>query len=414
MQLRDCIKLDKLKWVYILLGVIIISLTIGGAGMKVVFFRNKRLLQNAGGVERVFVNLSNIFVERGYSMFLLTNENIDAGLFYELSDKVTFHNIGGTKFKGVRYIASKLLNLCPLSISSRDLFACINQRTHTSGKIASFLESVDPDVIILSEPEDLIHVAYNIDYKSKIVLMFHGSPENILNKKSANLDILKRLFHKVSACVVLKENQKKQLEKYYDGSIEVIGNIVPEVEIRHIDKKGSRSMVYMARIEEGKNHEALIKAFAKIADRYKEWSVDFYGSGNQKDIKVLSLMIEKYKVKDQVFYKGVTDNVCGLLCNADIAPFPSKREGFGLALAEAMACGLPPIGFKYAEGVNEMIVDGQNGFLAEDTEDFSGKLSLLMDNADLRLSMGEAAKKSVASYSEKNIISRWVSFLNNL
>ena len=55
-----------------------------------------------------------------------------------------------------------------------------------------------------------------------------------------------------------------------------------------------------------------------------------------------------------------------MVSNASVCAFPSKYEGFPLALTEAMSAGLPCVGFKSCTGVNGLIVDGENGFLVED------------------------------------------------
>ena len=60
--------------------------------------------------------------------------------------------------------------------------------------------------------------------------------------------------------------------------------------------------------------------------------------------------------------KGSTNDVPDVLRQGDIFAFPSAYEGFGLSLAEAMSMGLPAVGYKSCSAVNELIVDGKNGF----------------------------------------------------
>ena len=79
---------------------------------------------------------------------------------------------------------------------------------------------------------------------------------------------------------------------------------------------------------------------------------------------------------------------------ADIFAFPSNSEAFGLALTEAMAAGLPAIGYKSCPAVNEIIIDGYNGFLCDDgVDDFAEKMKVLMQNEELRKQMGKMLKK---------------------
>ena len=93
--------------------------------------------------------------------------------------------------------------------------------------------------------------------------------------------------------------------------------------------------------------------------------------------------------------------------------FPSRFEGFGLALAEGMVAGLPAVGFKNTPGVSELISDGVNGFLADDIDDFSKKLKCLMQNKQLRFDMGCHAQKSIEQYCPEKILKQWLELIEN-
>ena len=80
----------------------------------------------------------------------------------------------------------------------------------------------------------------------------------------------------------------------------------------------------------------------------------------------------------------------------DILLMPSVREGFGLAVAEAMACGLPVVASNcYANP--ELIDDGKGGFLCPvgDVAAFAEKINLLADSPQLRHEMGEYNRSKV-------------------
>lgn len=75
--------------------------------------------------------------------------------------------------------------------------------------------------------------------------------------------------------------------------------------------------------------------------------------------------------------------------SADILLFPTVREGFGLAAAEAMACGLPVVATN-CSALPELIDDGKGGYLCGlgDIDDFSSKVNLLAENEIFRREMG--------------------------
>lgn len=76
--------------------------------------------------------------------------------------------------------------------------------------------------------------------------------------------------------------------------------------------------------------------------------------------------------------------------NADILLFPTVREGFGLAAAEAMACGLPVVATD-CSSLPELIVNGKGGYLCElgNVQEFTDRINTLAASPALRREMGE-------------------------
>ena len=127
-------------------------------------------------------------------------------------------------------------------------------------------------------------------------------------------------------------------------------------------------------------------------------------TGNDKEIQDL---IKANGLENNVFLMGYTRDVNELYRSADIHAFPSSAEGFSLAIADGMAIGLPTLGFADALSVNEVIVDGHNGFLAKNLDDFAEKLKQLMSDKELRIRMGQNAIADMKAYAPEVIIGKW-------
>jgi glycosyltransferase involved in cell wall biosynthesis len=82
--------------------------------------------------------------------------------------------------------------------------------------------------------------------------------------------------------------------------------------------------------------------------------------------------------------------------DADILLFPTAREGFGLAAAEAMACGLPVVATN-CSSLPELIVDGKGGYLCElgNVDEFAARINELSASPSLRRKMGEYNRTKV-------------------
>jgi glycosyltransferase involved in cell wall biosynthesis len=96
-----------------------------------------------------------------------------------------------------------------------------------------------------------------------------------------------------------------------------------------------------------------------------------------------------------IFTGGLDDPLAdGLYAATDIFCLPSRwQEACGLVNLEAMSCGVPVIASRRG-GIPEFVADGVAGLLVEPTvEDLTEKLSLLLDDEALRLSLGAGARQ---------------------
>ncbi len=92
------------------------------------------------------------------------------------------------------------------------------------------------------------------------------------------------------------------------------------------------------------------------------------------------------------------EELARVYASADIFAFPSRTETFGQVVLEAMACGLPVVGLQ-AEGVCDIVKDGQTGFLLpvetldeqEQSSTYAQLLTQLVDHCGLRRQMGQRA-----------------------
>ncbi|WP_299938738.1 glycosyltransferase family 4 protein [uncultured Pelagimonas sp.] len=87
------------------------------------------------------------------------------------------------------------------------------------------------------------------------------------------------------------------------------------------------------------------------------------------------------------------------LAGLDVFAMPSVFEGLPLALLEAMHAGLPVVATR-ADGIAEAVTPGESGFLCSGSEDWKAALTTLLENPDLRASMGQKAQaRALAQFS---------------
>jgi L-malate glycosyltransferase len=120
----------------------------------------------------------------------------------------------------------------------------------------------------------------------------------------------------------------------------------------------------------------------------------FIGQGPLYD-EALSSIQQSFMSK--VSFLGVRDDMENILRGSDIMVVPSIwEEAFGLVAAEASACGVPVVASDIG-GLPEVVLDGQTGILVPpgDVSAIVHALKTLIENPDMRKSMGQAGRKHV-------------------
>ena len=273
-----------------------------------------------------------------------------------------------------------------------------------------------PDIIICYFMVDLINVLYKQNHGIPVVMMMHCYPpvmlENLIRKKPYMKHIYSELLSRAAAIQVLMKSYEKTIEKFcIPKRVVTIPNEVVQIpEDQRTDLSvEKKTIIYVARIEKnGKRPHLLVEAFGRLFKDFPDWKLEFWGLQKYPAYeRELMNLAATYGAQNNVFIKGYHPCIQEVYRQADIHAYPSAHEGFSLALADGMACGLPSLGFADAPAVNELIVDGHNGFLAKDLDDFTQKLRLLMSDKQLRIFLGHNAAKDVERYNPQTVIELW-------
>ncbi|MBP5399087.1 MAG: glycosyltransferase [Alphaproteobacteria bacterium] len=292
-----------------------------------------------------------------------------------------------------------------------------------------------PDVIICYFPKDLFSVTTFQKHNIPIIMMLHNVPDVILGKYKNNPidekfdDLHKEIkpllwfhhkaFKQVSIWQVLLSSFAPLLDKEFaPKKIVAIPNMVQQLSPKdyadlNVEKK---KIIYVARIEPNvKRQHLLVEAFGKIAKDFPDWIIEFWGLQKYPQYeKEIMNIARNYHIENQVFIRGYTTDILSVYKSADFQAFPSKYEGFGLGVADGQAAGLPTIGFAQAPAVNELIIHGQNGFLANNMEEFSSYMAELMRNKELRIKFGKNAIEDVKAYAPQNVIAMWTQLFDEI
>ena len=151
-----------------------------------------------------------------------------------------------------------------------------------------------------------------------------------------------------------------------------------------------------------KNHERLVKAFAKIPSTLRDqYQLVIIGRGEDRQIARLKAIAQTNGLNQQdlVFVGHVTDeDLVALYSLCTLFVFPSLREGFGLPVLEAMSCGAPTIGSNRTS-VPEVIGRADALFDPEDVDDMAAKMASVLDNPDFRAELRKHGFEQAKNFS---------------
>ena len=228
-------------------------------------------------------------------------------------------------------------------------------------------------------------------YKKKLVVRT-GYTLSIFLKNQGKHWVKQKIFEKVEAFayqysdfgVVSSRRDKEYVTEKYnvpDIKVQVIPNYIETTVFKVIVlEKYKKRVIFVGRLNEQKNLLNLIDAISAA-----DLSLDVYGDGELKaDLEQHAI---KKKVKVRFFGVVPNSELPKILNRYEYYILPSFYEGMPKTLLEAMACGLVCIGTN-VQGINEVINDGVNGYLADSTNpcDLTRKIEEAKRNNNFKIS----------------------------
>ncbi|MCR4407653.1 MAG: glycosyltransferase family 4 protein [Anaerolineae bacterium] len=151
---------------------------------------------------------------------------------------------------------------------------------------------------------------------------------------------------------------------------------------------------YLARLVPSKGGMSLLRVATRLVQVLPDVRFLFIGDGPMRP--QLERRIEELGLQDRITMLGFKPwwETPGYLNAMDIFAFPSYTEACGLALLEAMACGIAPVS-RINAGTREIVTNGETGYLITSDEELFQKLLELAQDRGLRNRLGTNAHHAI-------------------
>jgi glycosyltransferase involved in cell wall biosynthesis len=158
------------------------------------------------------------------------------------------------------------------------------------------------------------------------------------------------------------------------------------------DRAGLVTLV--GELNERKGQQHVIESAASIVKARPDTHFLFVGEGDARDW--ITGELAERGLSEAVHLLGFRKDVPEIITASDVLILPSRVEGFGYVLVEAMAAGLPVVATR-ASSIVEVVEEGVTGFLHEvgENETMSGHITRLLADPELAASMGRAGRARV-------------------
>lgn len=368
-------------------------------------------LYSAGGVERIVSVKASYFADvLGYDVTVIVTEGKGRESFFPLSDKVKVINfeLGFEELWRASFFRKILLYL--------------QKQRQFKKLLTAELMRIRPDFTISMLRRE-INFLTDIRDGSKKIGELHVNRANYRNFEQNDSNILKRMFakywmdslvkklKKLDRLVVLTEKSKASWPEL--SNVEVIPDPLPF----QVDAKSdlhAKRIITIGRYAYQKGYDMLLRVWAEIEKKYPDWQLAIYGMGDQDSL--WNQMRELGIDADSCLLNGPVNDVIKEYQNSSVFVLPSRFEGFGLVIIEAMSCGVPVVAFNCPMGPDEIISDGEDGFLVPvgDIRALAEKLQTLMQNQELRMKFSETAYRNSGRYRIDKISNQWIQLFTQL
>lgn len=369
--------------------------------MKLLYVMNK--IDGRGGLNRIAFDKINYLINM-YEIEVVYFGKSNSRPFYDVDDRIVFHNIEVDAFSSFR---EKVENLFKVYIN-----------------YVRLLKKIKPNIIVNMNANILSWIIPFVGFKIPKIIELHQSydgvrifNENAFGKKSLkskfSMFLRNSIYPKYDKIIVLTHTDEK---KWGFKNIEVIPNFT-NMPIENKCNVKSHSFIWVGRLSHQKGIDLLIKIWDSFLKVESDWHLVIIGNSSNTDGYKGKLLeyLKKNAGKNRITYVEETQEMPKFYRESSIYLSTSRYEGLPLCLIEAATMGKPIIGFEIT-GNDEVVVNDENGILVP-PYDIASYISAMneLSNSEIKRHIYSCnSLEKARNFDKETIMRRWIYLFNNI
>ncbi len=286
-------------------------------------------------------------------------------------------------------------------------------RSKVRKKLSNALSEVE--VVVIPDVHGLLFLPSEVLKEKKIVVHLHNTV-SFLSQNPMIMKTLLRFQSDIDQFVLLTQHDAQSFQQLGFHQSTFIYN---EVQLpQHIlfprSQPQTEKVVFLGRLDSRKGVECLVPLMKELLIKRPQAELHIYGDGPER-VK-LKKAIQEARLQEQITLHGHTTSLDEVFQEASCFWLTSKWEGLPLTLLEAFAYGVPAVAFRCFDGIEEIILQGQNGYIVSPSN-----LTEMVERTEQLLSqpyhweeVGQRAREQVSRFAATTIHQEWEMFLQQL
>jgi glycosyltransferase involved in cell wall biosynthesis len=366
---------------------------------------------SGGGAERVCVNLANAWAARGRRVTILTVGQGARPPAYDVDPRVARRDIGWPRWARPEELNTETVAALLDFLQRINCLKLVEQMTLIAMLRHAILETA-PDVVVTHI--DMTNV--------RVLVATHGTGLPVIACEHTDTSLVsfgrwqgarEALYRRADAVVASHQSSADWLARRGAAAWAIHNPLVAPPAKPRSPAGPRRRLVTLARLSPEKRLDLLIRAFASVAGDFPDWDLEVYGDGPLREsLGRLAEEVGEGRVRMRGFVYGAHTALGG----ADLFASTSWVEGFGNAIWEALACGVPVVATECGAAVRSLVRDGVDGLIVREGSvgALASALASLMGDDAGRAAMAARAGEVLTRFSIESSLERWDTLLEGV